>query len=487
MLHNIRLNAGLYTELAGDGRFINVVLAAGEIQARMRLRDGSSFQTKLISGMAFELPSGFVSAAFLSEISQQTKVWLSNLPLTFSPSESKVVGSSGLTSTSTNLSFGTTAQLALADATRKSVTLYSEQEFYVGGLGLNSKNAIKVKGGETKTIGTQAAIYAFTDNPAYFGQPMGQFSLDSIIVESVATTSGGLIQNEMGFLDSVNQLIVVQNENINMFHGDNLAGVATSYDADNNMTILNKFDKSTNSYIYGSGVDLVTVNLLTQEKTSAPLLGFPAISGAGMELARVNIEGNFIFCFDGNFKPYAGTISGGVAELIMPFAAYNFLLLKNGRLAIMQGTKMAVTTDSTYSAFGPVLQFPVSYNGNVCNVFDSEEGAIYVSIQTRYLYKSLDYGVSWEIVGDFIGEKVRKIIAVGGYVTVATDVAVYQSVDSGKNFDYRKENTLTGINNMIFSGSGDLYLAGIGGGLARLSGQAKTIGGLTIAVMSEVN
>jgi hypothetical protein len=487
MLNNIKLNAGAYTELAITGRFINIVLAAGEIEARMRLRDGSTFQTKLISGMSFELPRGFVSAAFLSEISQQTKIWLSNLPLTFSPSESKIIGSSGLSSTSASLSFGSTVSLVLADATRKAVTLYSEQDFFVGGVGLNSKNAIKVKAGETTSIGTQAAIYGFTDNPVYFGKPLAEFSADSVTADSVLSTSGGgvNVKDAMAFVDSINQLFFVQNQNLNMIHGEDLSGAVTSVAQENYMVRGNSFDRANDAYIFGdgNGGDLVTVDLVTKTSTRAPLLGFPA----GETLSHVQIAGDSVFSYDGNFLPYAGTISGGVSELIMPFKAYNFYLMPNGRLAIMQGTQIAVSTDSTYSAFGAETVFPVSYNSNVCITADSETGALYVAKKDRQLYKSLDYGVSWSIVAEFIGEDIGQIIALGDYVTLFTDVAVYQSTDGGNTFGYRYVNTIAGLNNMIFSGNGDLYLAGVNGGLERLSGQAKVIGGLSIAVMSEVN
>ena len=67
MLENILINAGLHTEIAKQGKFISVVLAAGTVRARIRKVGGQVLATNLVSGMAFPVPEGFESVAFRSD------------------------------------------------------------------------------------------------------------------------------------------------------------------------------------------------------------------------------------------------------------------------------------------------------------------------------------------------------------------------------------------------------------------------------------
>ena len=148
MLHNILLQAGIQTEIAKKGKFINVVLAAGEITARIRHIDGGVLETKLISGMAFPVPEGFASVGLTSDVSQQTKVWLGDMPLTYSPSESVVVGSRALSSHGVELYHNQITEILPARNGRGKITLQADKEFHLAGAGGTLNNAIKIPAGE---------------------------------------------------------------------------------------------------------------------------------------------------------------------------------------------------------------------------------------------------------------------------------------------------------------------------------------------------
>ncbi|GLX80890.1 hypothetical protein [Thalassotalea eurytherma] len=171
MLFNVEINAGRATEIAQQGRFINVVLAAGEITARIRTQEHAVFETKIVSGMAFPVNAGFVSVSFESDTTQQVKVWLADIPLTYAPIDAKAVGSSALESLEGQV-FSDVYEMLPTKVGRNKITITPQADIFIGGVGLNAVNGIPVKAGETFSMQTQGAVYAYETSGAY--QPLFQ-------------------------------------------------------------------------------------------------------------------------------------------------------------------------------------------------------------------------------------------------------------------------------------------------------------------------
>ena len=88
---------------------------------------------------------------------------MGDLPLTYSPLESKTVGSSSLVSSVAKTYFGEIAPLLPAQSGRGKVTIYPQSDIFIGGSGLSKTNAIKILGGQKFEISTQGEVNAEID------------------------------------------------------------------------------------------------------------------------------------------------------------------------------------------------------------------------------------------------------------------------------------------------------------------------------------
>ena len=167
MLFNILLNAGQFTEVAKQGRHINLVLAAGELTVRAMTAEGQINETQIIAGMSFALPTDFARVAFSSDTSQQIKCWLSMYPLTYSSETSRTVGSNAITSTYAEAYSGDPKLLLEAVAGRNKVTISPSQDILIGGVGLSLKTGIPVTAGSVFEFNTQGAVFALETSGAY--------------------------------------------------------------------------------------------------------------------------------------------------------------------------------------------------------------------------------------------------------------------------------------------------------------------------------
>lgn len=167
MLFNVKINAGQSTEIAKQGRHINMVLAAGEINVRAMTAEGQVTETKVIAGMSFSYQSDYSRVAFSSDVSQQIKVWIAMFPLTYAPDSTREVGSAAVSSTYKEAYSGTPQILLEAETGRNQVTISPSVDILVGGVGLTIKNGIPVQAGQAFTLKTQGAIYGLETSGAY--------------------------------------------------------------------------------------------------------------------------------------------------------------------------------------------------------------------------------------------------------------------------------------------------------------------------------
>ena len=159
MLFDLKLSNGFWNQVNREARHINIVLAAGEIQVRFVSKKGANYQTKMVQGMALELPK-FDRVEIKGETDQQIKVWVSDVPLSYSPDSSRQVGSNALRSSVGYVYSGYPHALLPAEIGRNKVTLTPQQDIYIGGTNLNTKNGVLLKAGQVFNLATQGAVYA---------------------------------------------------------------------------------------------------------------------------------------------------------------------------------------------------------------------------------------------------------------------------------------------------------------------------------------
>lgn len=159
MLFDLKLSDGFWNQINREARHINIVLAAGEIQVRFVSKKGANYQTKMVQGMALELPK-FDRVEIKGETDQQIKVWVSDVPLSYSPDSSRQVGSNALRSSVGYVYSGYPHALLPAEIGRNKITLTPQQDIYIGGTNLNTKNGVLLKAGQVFSMATQGAVYA---------------------------------------------------------------------------------------------------------------------------------------------------------------------------------------------------------------------------------------------------------------------------------------------------------------------------------------
>ncbi|WP_218397987.1 hypothetical protein [Alteromonas lipotrueae] len=227
MLFDILLKAGRFNEVTRQGRHINIVLAAGEMTARITDSKGKVFQTKMVSGMALELPT-FERVALKSDNDQQTKVWISDVPLAYSPDTAREVGSNALISTVGQVFSSEAAELLPAQVGRNRITLTPEKDIFLGGSNLSIQNGVKLAAGQVFTMATQGAVWALETSGDYPPTVTTSATIGDVQAPTIAPTAGTAIAPT----DSKHFIGRPQSDELLMFKGGNLRRVSADLSAD---------------------------------------------------------------------------------------------------------------------------------------------------------------------------------------------------------------------------------------------------------------
>lgn len=168
MIFTLTVKPNEPTKVNRQGRFIHIVAAASEIDLRfVGANMGIDDRTKALQGMAIELAAPIDELIIFSDVAQTVQVWLSDTKLTYGLSETIQAGSRGLNSYSQKIASGEAQILSPAAVGRGKVTIFPDDDIFVGGANLNAKNGIKVLAGEKFEFATQAEIRAFAANKQY--------------------------------------------------------------------------------------------------------------------------------------------------------------------------------------------------------------------------------------------------------------------------------------------------------------------------------
>jgi len=478
MLHNILLKAGEYTEIAKQGKFLNVVLAAGEITVRIRMSDLSTFETKLISGMSFPTEKEFQSVAFTSDTSQQTKVWVGDLPLSYSPMNSKVVGSSALRSGFGRSFYGEPSVLLGAESGRGKVTLSSLEDFFVGGKGVTKDSAIKIDAGSVFSISTQGAIYSFTDNQSDIRKEVGEPSIPLSFIDSELVVSGGSCLYYSSFDDT---LIFRKSGSIKRISATKPHVSLSDLHSNVHARIERKGNKL--FFLGGSPVALRTIDLVTGEDE---ILLLQAGGIYGSWAINKNEKFAHYYSYGAVKKLFVGDGVGGLVERNLPVVTgteiKGIFVTDDGGIYIHSDTHIVRSIDDGVS-WGQEVNVGFSLWWDC--FYSDYNGAVYCSVNSSsQIYKSINNGESWNLFDESEG-----II----YLFLLESAAIYEcfgdrvrfSIDGGVS--WVEFAVLSRVIGVCAAENGIFYVLHLDGSLSRYAADLVVKGGLSVAIMSEVN
>lgn len=487
MLHNVKINAGQHTNIAKQGRFINVVLAAGVIEARIRLNDGQMFQTQLVSGMAFPVPNGFQSASFSSSSDQQVKVWLSDLPLTYSPLESRVVGSSAVVSSAHKVYYGKVTELIPAESGRGKVVISPQEDIYIGGVGVVPTSAIKIDAGTRFEISTQGALHAYSlvaknaaqvatvanENSTLLAAPK-PVGLTSVKASAFFDGQDGAIGKVL--VDHAGKLSVIDNDN-----GRALQDIYTT-------PFLNGYGVAIASDYYvlrksGADVYLVKINMLDFSSTETIVYTHTENVGYVESFCLSVDKIGFNLYVSGTYHYIFGD-RGGLAKKVTPpydlNEAPHGVILSTGELVLRFNTTLARTADGVEWSTS-ALGFAADADAPIYK--DAASDIIYQP-DSGILMKSLDKGASWEVAYHTgSGWEIDAVSAVGGNITLTTLLGIHVSQSDG-SFKFFPVNNLS-ARAISPTRTGEVYC--MGNDFKIVTGDVEEAGGLDVAVLREVN
>ncbi|GAA5133134.1 hypothetical protein [Thalassotalea piscium] len=491
MLHNILLNAGEYTEQGKQGKYINVVLAAGEITARVRLSGGGVMQTQLVSGMAFPVPQGFESVAFFSEVSQQTKIWLGNLPLTYSPMDSKIVGSSALES-KTGLSFyNEVTQLLPSSAGRGKVTLSAKNDFFVGGAGMTIANAIKIKANELFEISTQGAINSFVNLPTATKRTK------VIVKEPIETAISGIVSNDsshiygMAYSNINDVLIYSDSTKTYRVNASDLSSTNVSIGGGLSLIGREVFVENNKYYVVhadGADIKLTSIDLMDLSIVTVTLLsGVGTAGNAWLDNGKVIVQVTY-----GTPSLYLCDLDGISSTLIDPIGLTGTqeraIICPNGDILVFANDYCVRSADDgvTWESENPT-PFPLAPANRFFT--DKVTGAIFLA-DSKKLWRTIDNGDTWLSIKDF-ADTIYGVYSVSDCLYVTTSNVthnVFVSYDSGDSFNLLSDAALTGRAFGVLPAENDkLYVAQDNGLISAFYGDSSITGGEKISILSEVN
>jgi hypothetical protein len=497
MLHNVLLKADIQTEMAKQGKFINVVLAAGEINARIRYDDGGVLETKLVSGMAFPVPKGFVSVGFSSDISQQCKIWLGFLPLTYSPNEQKVVGSSSMQSLGVNLFYNQITEILPARSGRGKLTLQADKDFRLGGVGSNLNNSIKIAAGTLFEFSTQGAVFGY--------------SVDTSDLSKVATNLGATPQIDIA-ADVMNARVdnaiynpvtdEVITPTVSGYYRLPASTLATRTQVNlggyNTIHTATAHPTSEGFYLFGTKLKVVWaiyISFANYSIISEVELG--TMFFAGIQFVSVTGErvlfSDSRYCLtanlDGTNKQITDVANDGLTHV------GSGVINLDGEIVLAWGNSWAVTPD--YGVTWNVGAFPAAVRHELNSIsVDPVTGNVYVPAAGGLgFYESFDGGRSWVLVAipslGFTNNPISALKVINGHVYAANNHGFYYyNSDNGEwvgidlNQAYFAVNLTVGTNGVV-------YLMSAGGSatakLASIAGDAILVGGMQVNVLAENN
>lgn len=488
MLHNILINAGLYTEIAQQGRFINIVLAAGEITARIRKSSGEVQQTNLVSGMAFEVPTGYESIAFTADDTQQTKVWLSNMPLNYTPLESKVVGSSSLSSTTASAFFGEAAELLPSKSGRGKITLYADKEFFIGGVGLTPESAIRIPPQTIFEMATQGAIFAYTQNPQDYRSARTIFTPNSAVYDGLFS---GIIGNTKGvkFSEDQQKGYRISGSKIGVIDALGLKDGLGFSDLTHTASIIsNESVKSANDFCalgYASNkIYLYRVDFDTSVITES----IYNVAGVTTGIRTWDFDGENIVFADWSGKVYIGALADSdLIESVTPITnLQQVMLLVTGEVYAQQyGSQGVVSNDlgATWLALGGL-----GFNQTTGDlIYKGTDGKLYAQSNLNLkLYRSIDNARTWQEIYS-VGDALNSFLAVGDAVYICAGQKVHYWNGNGEKSVYDLGSLFSGSGFAVGGSDGFLYLFKSSGVHVFSGGNVEFGGGLPVAIMAEVN
>jgi hypothetical protein len=489
MLNNIKINAGLSTEVAKKGRHINVVLAAGEIEVRIRQESGNVLQTRLVSGMSFEVPSGFVSVGFTSDISQQTKVWLSDLPLTYSPLDSKIVGSNAVDSVTRKALYNEVSELVPARSGRAAATIYASSDLFVGGVGLTKANAIKVPANTPYKLSTQGIINAYTDDPTKKAKSVIKLNGTPTVLQQVdvGAALGGLFYSaplDMVFYRQGGSYKKVSA--VDLISGDSTLSNVTSVQHND------VFDYEGYLYVltyFGLKISIAKIDIetgISQETalgdiSSSSLLDWHFDGG---KVALINALSTAVELWVGDVD--------GLTKRTPPITGALKVVrwCADGALVVLSNDYSIRSLDGGVT-WQPEVALPVFAMANTSPTVrtDMLTGAMYAAA-SGVLRKSLDNGATWLDIASFGSVDYLQCSGDVIYITSLSGgiPRLYYSEDGGNSF-LTLTDLLTSIitRYIAVASTGALYVGDNNGVITSIGGELAIVGGLDVAVMSEVN
>lgn len=486
MLKTITLTAKQWSRpLAGVGHHINVVLAAGTIKCLLR-QDDDSFQTDLVSGMAFRTNEQYSQAQFYSEISQTIKVWVGQLPLNYSPLDARVVGANALESRLAQTFFNEPSVLLPAQAGRGKVTISCLEDIYVGGVGLTKQNAIKVSAGVPFSISTQGAINAFTTSNAYVKSESAELTLPPEQGEVIPSSES--TYHLLAYSKHNARIIFRQNGRIYSAEPNNITASKTQLIS----TSVSEHSVVHGDKLYSLGYTnkhtLYVIDLTTGQITSTGLMA--AGVGNGTVSWNISATGDIAISNSyGGYKLYVGDING-VVEKALPSdmtAITGLVWAPSGDLLVHAANEMARSKNKGDSF---LAKQAISVGTMSFQSMKVARNGVMIHAQTSDIYRSIDDGATWTKVADIAASGITELIHdISGQVFAIDDKDFYHSSNNGETF-VKYADFFTGQSSprtIMTASDGNVYFNRFDGNLVKLKANAVEVGGLPVAIMAEVN
>lgn len=512
MLHNILLQPNNAVTMAKHGRHVNVILASGVLRAIVRDVSGNTFETNLIAGMAFVNKEAFESVTFISETAQQTKIWIGDLPLNYSPDSIRSVGAGSLASSVAEAFSGEPQILLPAEVGRNKITLYSQTDnILIGGPNVNTMNGIPLVPGQAFQLEMQGAVYALettggfppfrtaavTDND--FMNPRTISGLTNNAVGYVEIKGGQVITKTFGgdrIFEVRNRQTMVIEQTINL-------STVTFQDVYNN-TLISDAD-----YLYccsnesNGSINFLRVNLdtLTPEKVS--ILPDTFVDNNTRRAGRYSKLGDRVLVVDTYNRKCVVSNDGGQTWTLgagqYPGSAGSVL----GAVILGDGTIVLCDVTNTYWSTDGGGTFTTRTGGTEAGVEGEAiaadaDGAVYrVEKNANRLMKTLDGGVTWSEVlnfGDTGTFSWCEGVIAKGYTILCTSSNGYAYYTPNDGWIMNKLSSQPGSDGYAsqrgsnIGDQGNLYIGyNYGDWLHIVDGEQVPSGGVKIAVMAEVN
>lgn len=407
MLHNFTLQAGVPFQVEKVGRYINVVLCAGNLRARLYASDGSKvLDTNLIMGMTPENLPQFSSVELEVETAQVVQIWIGNNPLTYAPSTSRAVGSNALRSSVSYVYSGYPHKLLDAEAGRNQITLTPSQDIYIGGTNLNVNNGIKLAAGQLFTMATQGAIYALELSGAYPPAFVPLVDIDTAVED---------IQ-----IHYTNREFAVWFENQDRTRGWGVKQVGAS-------NVLYEYDIHTKEYLERSIV-------------------FTSSSGSSVDFdSFTQLEGDWIGCYSAhdvfNFNVDTGELLIRDARTAASTASISAYAVTDVHEYFCDGTGNVWRAEKLTGAWQLYASVPPFTSGSDFRVWGFaalNNGSIVWANENQLWYKKPDEEWTQGLKGSFVSGAGSLIKAdqVNGHFYGRGSSGVLVSYDSGATWDY---------------------------------------------------